>query len=274
MAKETMESEFHTFEEAFKIKKIIDLLYKIKKYDSLDQAFVKEILGIDKASTKEEMKKILLDFDSAEIDKALKKLTVAEKSINERIYTELKDPKHSQKMIQGENGMITVDKFLKTYDNYEKFSENYLVSEDQKKDFYDFSGPGRFVNDFNDTDWEILNLFNYGFIKNKPQVDKFYKIHSDINYNRFAYFGKYYINREQLIEYNEAFVLALDNICFKGKTHLKRGIGFTTVPEKLMDLKKLDGIFIRKEIKDIFIRHYKCELLQEKEETAESLLEE
>jgi hypothetical protein len=126
MAKETMESEFHSFEEAFKIKKIIDLLFKIKKYDSLDQAFVKEIPGIDKASTKEEMKKILLDFDSAQIDKALKKLTVAEKSINEKIYTELKDPKHSQKMIQGENGMITVDEFLKTYDNYEKFSENYL----------------------------------------------------------------------------------------------------------------------------------------------------
>jgi hypothetical protein len=135
MAKETMESEFHSFEEAFKIKKIIDLLFKIKKYDSLDQAFLQEISGIDKASTKEEMKKILLDFDSAQIDKALKKLTVAEKSINEKIYTEMKDPKHSQKMIQGENGMITVNEFLKTYDNYEKFSENYL-----KKFNIDFHG--------------------------------------------------------------------------------------------------------------------------------------
>ena len=126
MAKETMESEFHSFEEAFKIKQIIDHLFKIKKYDSLDQAFLKEIPGIDKASTKEEMKKILLDFDSAQIDKALKKLTVAEKSINEKIYTALQDPKHSKSWILGENGMIPVDEFLKTYDNYEKFSENYL----------------------------------------------------------------------------------------------------------------------------------------------------
>uniref|UniRef100_A0A6C0IDI6 Uncharacterized protein n=1 Tax=viral metagenome TaxID=1070528 RepID=A0A6C0IDI6_9ZZZZ len=120
-----------------------------------------------------------------------------------------------------------------------------------------------FVVDMNNS---INKIEGIGFIKNKPQVDKFYKIHSDINYNRFAYFGNYYINRELLIEYNEAFVLALDNICFKGKTHLKRGIGFTTIPEKLMDLKKLDGIYIRKEIKDIFIKHYECELLQEKEE--------
>lgn len=126
MAKETMESEFHSFEEAFKIKQIIDHLFKIKKYDSLDQAFLKEIPGIDNASTKEEMKKILLDFDSAQIDKALKKLTVAEKSINEKIYTALKDPEHSKSMILGENGIIPVDEFLKTYDNYEKFSENYL----------------------------------------------------------------------------------------------------------------------------------------------------
>jgi len=115
----------------------------------------------------------------------------------------------------------------------------------------------------------INKIEGISFIKNKPQVERYYNIYTDTNYNRFAYFGKYYINRELLIEYNEAFVLALENICFKGKTHLKRGIGFTTVPEKLMDLKKLDGIFIRKEIKDIFISHYKCEILEEKEKEKE-----
>ncbi len=142
MAKETMESEFHSFEEAFKIKQIIDHLFKIKKYDSLDQAFLKEIPGIDNASTKEEMKKILLDFDSAQIDKALKKLTVAEKSINEKIYTALQDPIHSKSMILGENGIIPVDEFLKTYDNYEKFSENYLkkFNIDFHKQFSDILG--------------------------------------------------------------------------------------------------------------------------------------
>jgi len=120
-----------------------------------------------------------------------------------------------------------------------------------------------FVVDMNNSTNKIEGI---GFIKNKPQVDKFYKIHSDINYNRFAYFGNYYINRELLIEHNEALVDALDNICFKGKTHLKRGIGFTTIPEKLMELKKLDGIHIRKEIKDIFVTFYKYDLLEEKEE--------
>lgn len=103
-------------------------------------------------------------------------------------------------------------------------------------------------------------------IRNKPQVDKFYKIHSDINYNRYAYFGNYYLNREKLLEINELFVIALDNICFKGKTHLKRGIGFTTIPEKLMDLKKQDGINIKKEIKTIFINYFKSDIIMSSNE--------
>jgi hypothetical protein len=120
-----------------------------------------------------------------------------------------------------------------------------------------------FVVEMNNSTNKIEGI---GLIKNKPQVDKFYKIHSDINYNRYAYFGNYYINRETLIEYNMLFVDAIDNICFKGKTHLKRGIGFTTVPEKLMELKKSEGVNIKKEIKNIFIEHFRYDLLQEKEE--------
>jgi hypothetical protein len=62
----------------------------------------------------------------------------------------------------GKNGIIAI------HDTDPDFSENYIVTEDQKKDFYDFSGPSQFIKNFNIEGWEIFNLFNYGKLKEKP----------------------------------------------------------------------------------------------------------
>jgi hypothetical protein len=64
--------------------------------------------------------------------------------------------------IMEKNGIIAI------HDTDPNFSENYIVSEDQKKDFYEFSGPSQFVKDFNNEEWEFFNLFNYGRLKEKP----------------------------------------------------------------------------------------------------------
>lgn len=64
--------------------------------------------------------------------------------------------------IMNEGGIIAI------HDTDPNFSNNYIVTEDQKKDFYDFSGPSQFVKDFNSDEWEIFNLFNYGRLKEKP----------------------------------------------------------------------------------------------------------
>jgi len=64
--------------------------------------------------------------------------------------------------IMEKNGIIAI------HDTDPRFSENYIVSEDQKKDFYEFSGPSQFVKDFKNEEWEIFNLFNYGRLKEKP----------------------------------------------------------------------------------------------------------
>lgn len=95
-----------------------------------------------------------------------------------------------------------------------------------------------------------------GLIKNIPQLQKYYKIYSDGNYNRYTYFGKYYLSRDILLEHNEPLVLALDHILFKEKTHLKRGSGFTTIPEKLLKHKVCEGINIKKDIRDIFVYYF------------------
>ena len=72
-----------------------------------------------------------------------------------------------------------------------------------------------------------------GLIKNHPQTDKYYNIHGEHNYNRYIYKSNYHMDRETLLRYNEELVNLLDNILFKGKSHLKRGFGFTAITEKL-----------------------------------------
>jgi hypothetical protein len=65
------------------------------------------------------------------------------------------------------------------------------------------------------------------------------------------------MNREQLYSIDPILVNTIENLLFKEKTHLKRGMGFTTVPEKLLlDNKRNNNLDIKEEIKAIFIRHF------------------
>jgi len=87
-----------------------------------------------------------------------------------------------------------------------------------------------FVIEMNNSKNQIEGI---GIIKNHYYCDKQeYNIYHDKNYNRYVFKGSIHINREKLIEQNERFVEILENILFKGKTHLKRGQGITLFPEK------------------------------------------
>ena len=65
-------------------------------------------------------------------------------------------------------------------------------------------------------------------------------------------------------DYNPFLVYVLDEILFKGYTHSKRGSGLTKIPEKVLKLDVCEGINIKKEIKDIFVYHYKDKILSKK----------
>jgi hypothetical protein len=93
-----------------------------------------------------------------------------------------------------------------------------------------------------------------GFVKNNLRLDKHYKIYDSGNYNRYIFKGKYRIDREELSSLNNFLVECLDYILFKKKSHLKRGMGFTTIPEKLLKDEKCKDLDIKEEIKSIFIR--------------------
>lgn len=102
-----------------------------------------------------------------------------------------------------------------------------------------------------------------GLIKNKFDSTKYYKVHSDVNTNRYIYIGNYFIDRKIIENYNSKLVNVLELILFKGKTHSKRGSGLTTIPEKVLKLDICKDINVKKEIKDIFIYHFKDIITQD-----------
>jgi hypothetical protein len=104
---------------------------------------------------------------------------------------------------------------------------------------------------------QINEIMGIGLIKNKLITDKVYKVQKDTNCNRYIYIGDYHISREVLEDYNPELVYVLDEILFKGYTHSKRGSGLTKIPEKVLKLDICENIDIKKEIRKIFIYHFK-----------------
>lgn len=110
-----------------------------------------------------------------------------------------------------------------------------------------------FVVEMNNSTNKIEGI---GLIRNKPLLDKYYKVYDEGNYNRYVYRSNYHIGRETLISYNPELVENMDYILFKEKTHLKRGAGFITVPDKLLHHEKCNKMNIKEEIKQLFLRRF------------------
>jgi hypothetical protein len=119
-----------------------------------------------------------------------------------------------------------------------------------------------FVIEMNNSTNKIEGI---GLIKNKPETKKYYKVHSDGNTNRYTYIGNYFIERDIIDDYNFPLVYALEDILFKGKTHSKRGSGLTKIPEKVLKFDVCQGINVKKEIKELFIYHFRESLRRDNE---------
>jgi hypothetical protein len=102
----------------------------------------------------------------------------------------------------------------------------------------------------------INKIEGIGLLKNNIYLDKYYKVYDAGDYNRYIFKGKYRIDRAELISISSKLVELLDYILFKGKTHLKRGIGFTTIPDKLLNHEKCSGYDIKNELKKLFTRTF------------------
>jgi hypothetical protein len=119
-----------------------------------------------------------------------------------------------------------------------------------------------FVIEMNNSTNKIEGI---GLIKNKPETKKYYKVHSEGNTNRYTYIGEYFIERDIIDDYNYPLVYALEEILFKGKTHSKRGSGLLTIPEKVLKFDICEGINVKKEIKELFIYHFRESLRRDNE---------
>ena len=76
-------------------------------------------------------------------------------------------------------------------------------------------------------------IFAIGKCVNKPISNK-YKVYNEQNYNRYNFIGKNRILREDLNPIEEAVIKALDQLCFYGNDHMKRGHGLRAFPTKLL----------------------------------------
>ena len=117
-----------------------------------------------------------------------------------------------------------------------------------------------FVIEMNNTTNMIEGI---GLIKNKFDLTKYYKVHSDPNSNRYIYIGNYFMDRKTINDINSQLVDILEQILFKGKTHSKRGSGLTTIPEKVLKLNICKDINIKNEIKQLFIRCFSSENIED-----------
>jgi hypothetical protein len=89
-----------------------------------------------------------------------------------------------------------------------------------------------FVIDMNNDTNQIEGI---GLVRNLPFIDKYYPIYTEGNYNRFVYKSDYHISREILLRHNHILVIVLDYLLFKEKNHMKRGCGFTTITQKIIN---------------------------------------
>jgi len=114
----------------------------------------------------------------------------------------------------------------------------------------------------------INQIEGIGLIRNILTNDKQPRIYQEGNFNRFCYLGKYHISREQIErKYSYLWLEKIEYILFKGREHLKRGGGMTSLTDKILKKKtdKIKKLFnvdvdyhsLSKEIKNIFVDYYK-----------------
>ena len=65
--------------------------------------------------------------------------------------------------ILSENGVIFI------HDTDERYEKALIVSEDEKKDHYPYSGPAKLIKEIEENkEWNLIKLFNFRIIDTKP----------------------------------------------------------------------------------------------------------
>jgi len=124
--------------------------------------------------------------------------------------------------------------------NATTFAENYSFNVGMNNGSWAYNTPVTLKQKYdNDSTFVLLEMNNttnkiMGMsIINHLYATHKYRMYGDDNYNRFCYFGKFRIDCAQFDETENAEIIShLENICFKGKRHLKRGQGIHVLSNK------------------------------------------
>ena len=172
--------------------------------------------------------------------------------------------------------MLTVTRF-----NTTTLAENYEYKRKKKVPCI-YGSPSRMPPNIVSNYLFVIEMNNstnivegIGFIQNKivNNYREVYRIYQNGNYNRFIFKGFFHVSREELLQHSNTsrLVKILDTVLFKGKGHMKRGIGFNSLTNKIL-ARKIKARQIKKKAR-------KSRLLQiveefvDREEIVESLLE-
>ena len=111
-----------------------------------------------------------------------------------------------------------------------------------------------FVIEMNNDSNQICGI---GLIKNSLFKEKRYQIYDDENYNRFIYKGDYWISRDHIIKNDNRLIEILENMLFKGKSHVKRQPGICVITPKLFIRWNYNETEIKDSIKNLFLNEFK-----------------
>lgn len=109
-----------------------------------------------------------------------------------------------------------------------------------------------FVIEMNNSTNTICGI---GMIENKQcQSSEFSNIYQNSCSRQFVYIGRQQLARDVLVKENADLIHTLETLLFKGKTHSKRGRGFTSIPPSLLNKTKyVNAATVGTAIKRIFL---------------------
>ena len=117
-----------------------------------------------------------------------------------------------------------------------------------------------FVVEMNNSQNKVIGI---GLVRNLHVTTKTYKIYDTGNFNRYVFVGKYRVDRSEL---SSGLLEILDYILFKERTHLKRGSGITTIPDKLFRHNICCERDVKQEIIDAFLNKFHMKKIEEYKE--------
>ena len=95
-------------------------------------------------------------------------------------------------------------------------------------------------------------IMGIGLVINCPDPPENVRMYRDTNYCCYLYKGNFRIDRDDLSEREKIIIRIFEHLVFEKKTHLKRGQGITSLPEKMIKKVIDKGMNLNHEVEVMF----------------------